>query len=57
MKTVIVLFYLLSASYLWALDIPKSVYRMADIDKARQEAADAEKPVCFIQSYAKLKPT
>jgi len=56
MKSVI-LFYFLSVSYLWALDMPKTVYRIADIDTARQEAADDQKPVCFIQSWAKVKPT
>ena len=56
-KKLIVLFYLVTVTYSQALNIPKTVHRVADIDKARQEAADAKKPVCFIKSMAKLKPT
>jgi hypothetical protein len=56
-KLFVIFLYIFSATSLWALKIPKSVYRFADMDKARQEAADKKMPVCIVSSFAKLKPT
>lgn len=49
--------FITSTTVSWGLDIPSSVYRMDDLETARQVAAEKEKPLCFIESMAALEPT
>ena len=47
----------LSISSICALDLPKGVYEFSKLEEARAEAAKEEKPLCFVVSLKKLKPS
>jgi len=40
-----------------ALDIPRTVHRATEVDKATTEASAAKKGILWVLSDAKLKPT
>jgi len=41
----------------FALEMPSGVFRMENIEEARKLAAEKEKPLCFIKSWADMAPT
>ena len=47
----------LSAAAGFAFDIPRGVFEIAELEKARQTAAEKEDPVVFLISRKSLKPT
>ncbi|WP_435692424.1 hypothetical protein [Rubritalea sp.] len=56
MKVLVALALLYSYTSSFALELSSSVYRVGDIDKARAEAAEKEKPLVVLYSNSKLSP-
>jgi len=57
MKFYMLLSLIATTAVSFGLDIPSGVYRMSELDEAQAKAAEKEKALCFIESYASLKPT
>lgn len=45
----------ISVQSAYALKLPRSIHRVSDLDTARVEAAEKNKPLIFVYSYEKLK--
>lgn len=57
MKKLVLFFIIASTAMSFGLTIPSGVFRMNELGEAKAKAAEKQKPLCFIQSYASLKPS